>query len=424
MKQFLVVLRYELKGHFQNKVYRLSTIFVTLLLVIGLSFPTIKNLISGDDNESSTNTDTQVEGYLLDGHYLLVDEKGYLSQDVINLFCDNCMKDVSTQKEAEDLLTNSSDYDAVFVVTSDLSYKYIVNNQSFSIMGYDNTTYQFESLLRYQYQTIEFEALDINFTKVMEVMNTSIQKEEIVLGKDSTDNYMATYVLIFVLYMMVLLYGQNIAVAVASEKSNRAVEILVTSSSSNALIFGKVIAGAIASIIQFGVIVIAAVATYHYNYDAWNGALDVIFKIPVDVLITFGIFGVLGYLLYAFIYGAIGAIVQKSEEVNSSAIPITIIYVIAFMVTYFGMMIDANGILLKIASYIPLSSFMAMFTRVSMGSGVSMVEIMVSLVILIGTTGLIGLLAAKIYRMGTLMYGNKIKISTILKQIGKENKKA
>jgi len=94
------------------------------------------------------------------------------------------------------------------------------------------------------------------------------------------------------------------------------------------------------------------------------------------------------------------------------------------MVTYFGMMTDANGILLKIASYIPLSSFMAMFTRVSMGSGVSIVEIMLSLVILIGTTGLIGLLAAKIYRMGTLMYGNKIKISTILKQMGKENKKA
>lgn len=101
------------------------------------------------------------------------------------------------------------------------------------------------------------------------------------------------------MYMMILLYGQLIAVAVTSEKSNRAIEVLVTSANSNSLIFGKVIATALASFIQVGVILASGMITYSLNSKAWNGLLDGIFKIPSNILLTFIIFGGLGYLFYS-----------------------------------------------------------------------------------------------------------------------------
>ena len=81
-----------------------------------------------------------------------------------------------------------------------------------------------------------------------------MKSETMILGKDSAMNYWYTYALIFILYFLIIFYGQMIAVSVTTEKSNRAIEILVTSVDSNSLIFGKVLAGAIGGIVQAGVI--------------------------------------------------------------------------------------------------------------------------------------------------------------------------
>ena len=421
MKQFLAVLSYELKGHFNNKVYKLSTLIISLILIIGLSVPSINNIIKGSNSTNNIEPDISSNQLLPNNeNYLLVDQNSYLSEDLLKSFCNECqITSVVSQEIAEELLIEKdSEYAGAIIIISELEYKYIVNNQSFSLTSNSENQVQFviETILNYQYQNTQFELLNIDFNKVQEIANTSIIGETIVLGKNAIDSYWSTYILLFALYTLVLLYGQNIAVSVASEKSNRAIEVLVTSASSSALIFGKVIAGAIAGITQFGIIVISSVVAYRFNQSAWNGALDMLFEIPGNVLLIFAVFGTLGYLLYSFIYGALGALVQKSEEVNSSTIPITILYLISFVATFQGFSNGGEGMLIKIASYVPFSSFMAMFIRTSIGS-VSLIEIIISLLILIVTIGFIGFIAAKIYRMGTLMYGNKIKLHTILKQI-------
>ena len=87
------------------------------------------------------------------------------------------------------------------------------------------------------------------------------------------------------------------------------------------------------------------------------------------------------------------------------------------MISIIGMQ-NTESIVLKVASFIPFSSFMAMFIRVSMGS-VMLWEVLLSLGLLIVTTILIGILASKIYRMGTLRYGNPIKLKDAIKNIRK-----
>ncbi|MEG2384997.1 MAG: ABC transporter permease, partial [Erysipelotrichaceae bacterium] len=117
--------------------------------------------------------------------------------------------------------------------------------------------------------------------------------------------------------------------------------------------------------------------------------------------------------------GALGSLVSKVEDINSSSTPIQIVFIVAFFVTFYGMN-DIDGILIKVASFIPFSSFMAMFVRISMGS-VSMIEIIISLSILAASTIVVGYGAAKIYRRGTLMYGNPIKFKHALKFIKKKD---
>jgi len=263
------------------------------------------------------------------------------------------------------------------------------------------------------YQLQGFNAMGIDFDSVSSLVKPHFQYDVNVLGTNSADNYWYTYVLVFGLYMIIILYGQLIATSVASEKSNRTMELLVTSTKSTYLIFGKVISGAIAGIIQVGLILGVGKVFYIINGDAWDGKLDLLFDIPVEVLLNFSVFGILGYLFFAFIYGALGALVSKTEDVSASATPVTIIFVAVFMIALMGMN-DTSSLILKIASFVPFSSFLAMFVRISMGE-VTSIEVAISLTLLVVSTFGIGILASRIYRMGTLMYGNPVKLKDIPK---------
>ena len=100
--------------------------------------------------------------------------------------------------------------------------------------------------------------------------------EDVILGKDGINNFLYTYVMVFVLYFLILFYGQMIATSITTEKSNRAIEILVTSVDSTSLIFGKVLAGAIAGLVQTAVILGGAVLSYRFLGSGWNGQLDML----------------------------------------------------------------------------------------------------------------------------------------------------
>ena len=229
------------------------------------------------------------------------------------------------------------------------------------------------------------------------------------------NNYWYTYILIFVLYFLVLFYGQMIATSITSEKSNRAIEVLVTTVDSTSLIFGKVIAGAISGIFQAGVILGSGLLAYHFTGAGWDYRLDFLFHIPAEVWGAFVVFGLLGYLMYAFLFGMLGALVSKTEDISKSATPVTMIFVVSFILTMTGMN-DSSSLLMKVASFIPFTSSNAMFARIALGS-VSSVEVVISAAILAATVVVLGWLAAKIFRFGTLMYGNPIKFTQALKKI-------
>ena len=112
-----------------------------------------------------------------------------------------------------------------------------------------------------------------------------------------------------------------------------------------------------------------------------------------------------------------GALVSKTEDISKSVSGLMIV----IMVVYFFSLLqltDVDGNVIKILSFLPISSYSTMFARIGMGT-VAAWEIIVSFLILVLSIVGVGILGAKIYRMGTLRYGNPIKISTALKSLKK-----
>lgn len=414
MKQFFNVLSFELSNYFKNKGYMISTILFSLLLIVGLSLPSFfdmsklipqlsqNNLESSESiNETSKKDKT---------NYVIMDTNNIISDKSIleAAFSNSNWTIVSSKAEAEDLI-KSGDAKAGFIIESVNKYSYLVDNLSFT----DNNQIILESLLSSLNQQIYASNHNLDINDLQSVINPSFDYDVTILGKDSSNNFFYVYMLVFAMYMMILLYGQLIAVSVTSEKSNRAIEVLVTSASSNSLIFGKVIGAALASFLQVAIILGSGMISYTLNSKSWNGLLDGVFKIPSNILLTFIIFGSIGYLFYSFIFGALGALVSKTEDISSSIGPVTMIFVIVFFISMFGLT-NSDSLLIKIASFIPFSSSMTMLIRVALGT-VSNIEIIISFIILLISTILTALGAAKIYRLGTLMYGNPIKLKNALK---------
>jgi len=404
MKNFWVVLKFELMNYFQSKGYVIGTIILAIILIVGLSIPTFIKLDQiklGEEDEIST--------------YGIVDTQKIIgdTQWLSNYLPDSKFEIMDTREALEEGIGEEV-YKAGFIVNDATSFEYLVNNSSFT----DDAQEEFSEAMGALNRKILLEEKGMNYDEIEGIYNMPVTSKQVILGKDSVGNYLYTYILVFVLYMMIMMYGQMIAVSVTTEKSNRAMELLVTSTSTNNLIFGKVIAGTIASILQVSVILGSGIISYELNAASWGYKLDFLFKIPSEVLITFAAFGTIGYIFYAFIYGALGALVSKAEEVSNSISSITLIFVAVFFIAIMGMT-DSESMLIKVASYIPFSSCMIMFIRVAMGS-VASSEIVVSLAILIISTVLMGLIGSKIYRMGTLRYGNRITLLSALKYIKKK----
>lgn len=412
MKQFGKILKFELKNYLRNKIFVGVTIFLVLLIAVVMFFPRISAMFdSGDTGDTSENLPVM----------LVKAEDPANAEMVRDIFAAAFGGyDVqSTDAGIDDIKSNitSGDVECAFVMTGATTYTYYVNNLSM----YDMNTGIADGVLQQIYQMNAMINGGMTPEQAGEVMSIRITGEVENLGKDQMQNFFYTYIMIFALYMVILLYGQMVATNVATEKSSRAMELLITSAKPTSMMFGKVLASCIAGLVQLVAVFGSALVLYNFNKSYWgdNAIVDSIFNIPPELFAYMLIFFILGFLIYAFMYGAVGSTASKLEDINTSVMPITMLFIIAFFVVMFSMASgNVDNTLMTVCSYIPFTSPMAMFTRICM-STVPLYEILISIAILICSTVGVGFLSAKIYRVGVLMYGTTPKISNIIKAVWK-----
>lgn len=423
MKQFVSVLRFELNGYFKSKVYRIMTVVFVVVLMVGLSFPNIKTLLAKQDAVVESPPVTQVEQLTAQTTgkdvIAIVNQSGTLSDEGLMLLAD-AMYGRTMRLTADDVSTvrnqvKNGDYAGAVIIESPQAMTYIARNLELG----DTTVSALYSAMTdaVRYETLS--ALDIPRAEAMAILNPAVNINVDNLGVSQSDTFFYTYILLMALYMAIVIYGQIVASSVATEKGSRTMELLITSTRPNSLLFGKIIAAALSGLIQMGVIFGSAILFYHLNASAWAGNAIVasIFNMPLPVVGYVLVFFLLGFFLYAFMFGAIGSLVSRVEDVSASIMPVTLLIVAAFFVVITAITSgNADSTLMIVCSFIPFTAPMVMFARIAMSSP-AWYEIVASIALLIATTAGIGVLSASIYRMGVLMYGKPPKPSELLKVV-------
>ena len=411
MKQFFTIFKHELAQYFKNKVFVITTL-ILILAVSGFLFaPRIGEIINKSKNAESSEekkSEVLVKSDNTDLEKLLPAIAASFPQQNVKITNDSVDE---IKKRIKD-----QSVEFAFVLSSNLkSYTYLANVSALQ----DPNLNTMDNLLKTLYSHAYLKKRGLNDTQIAEVQNPNITHTIESISEDGTKNFWYAYVMVFVLYMVIMMFGQKVAMSVVTEKTSRAMEVLITSASPVALMFGKILASSVAGIFQITAIFGSAFISYNINksYFETNAVINTLFNFPASLVGYLLIFFLLGFLIYSFLFGAMASTVSKIEDLSSVVMLIQIIFVAGFVVSTNTMTSgDVNSELMKGLSLFPLTSPMAMFTRIAM-SEVPGLEILLSVAFLILATILIGYIAAKIYRVGVLMYGTKPTLGKIIKAI-------
>ncbi|HYM84422.1 MAG TPA: ABC transporter permease, partial [Candidatus Dormibacteraeota bacterium] len=228
----------------------------------------------------------------------------------------------------------------------------------------------------------------------------------------------STYLLAFgmtlLIFMMIILYGNWVAMSVVEEKSSRVMEVILNAATPFQLLGGKVLGVGTAAAIQYLAILVAGgaalllqdrVATLVLGE---NGGIGLPQGLSLPVLVLFVVYGVLGFALYAVLYAAAGSLVSRQEDVNAAVMPMTLVTMIGYLISTYAAtgLLDIRAGWVVVLSLVPFVSPFLMLSRVVAGE-VTVPEVLLSVALLAATIPVMLWVASRIYAAGVLLYGQR-----------------
>jgi ABC-2 type transport system permease protein len=226
------------------------------------------------------------------------------------------------------------------------------------------------------------------------------------------------YVLLFVIYFAVIMYANMIAMEVATEKSSRVMEILISSVSPIKQMFAKILGIGFLSLTQLAVFLAVGYYSLKSNIGSLKGGffdINGFGDIPAETILYAVIFFILGYFLYATLAAFLGSLVSRIEDMQQMITPMTMLVVAGFMIAMFGLG-KPDATFITITSYIPFFTPMIMFLRVGMLT-IPAWEAVIGIAILVATIAFLAVFGARVYRGGVLMYGKSNSYKDIKKAL-------
>ena len=413
MKHLKIIIEREYLNKIRNKSFIIMT-FVSPLIVV--AFALIIGFLTNVNSKSNAKD------------ILILDESGLFS----NTFSDTetihyeYLKDKTLQEARAEVLETSK-YGLLYIPKEETAQKAFYSEESPSLSLVNELTGALEKTL-FQYNLtqkgIDKAEIDSARTKI------TLQMENFTGEKTSEfDNVMKIAiggVAGYLIFMFIIIYGNMIMRSVIEEKTNRIVEIIISSVKPFQLMLGKIIGTSLAGITQFAIWLViggvlfalapslfqvdtptatqAMVATE--SHSEISNIITALYHFPfLETSGVFLLFFVGGYLLYSSLYAMVGAMVDNETDTQQFLMPILIPLMLAFYVGMFSVIEEPHGTISVVFSYIPLTSPVVMLMRIPFG--VAWWEVLISLLLLYITFFLVIKIASKIYRIGILMYGKK-----------------
>ena len=231
------------------------------------------------------------------------------------------------------------------------------------------------------------------------------------------------YVLIFVIYFAVFYYSNMIAMEVATEKSSRVMEIIISSVSPVKHMFAKIAGVGTLGLLQialFGVVGFVALKTSSSDLTSGVFSFFGFSNVSISTMLYAVVFFLLGYFLYATLAALLGSLVSRTEDVQQLLLPMTFIIIIASFIAFTGLG-NPEATYVQYSSYFPFFTPLVMFLRVGM-LDLPFWEPLLGIGILLITIFVLGWFGSRVYRGGVLMYGASQSLKDIKKaiQLGKK----
>ncbi len=242
------------------------------------------------------------------------------------------------------------------------------------------------------------------------------------LAQDVTSTLVGTGLSIFI-FVAIILYGTWVAMSVVEEKSSRVMELILSAASPLELLSGKVVGVGAVALTQYVAVAVPAIVAMLFQGQIASlvlgepaGSVQLPGGLTLPVLLTFTVFFVLGFAMYAVLFAAAGSLVSRQEDVNTIVMPMTLVSGVGYFVSIYAStgLFDLNAPWVIVLSHVPFLSPYLMVTRVAAGKVVVWEPFLAALLLLLTTVAAIWV-AARIYSAGVLMYGQKPGVRVLLK---------
>lgn len=421
MNKFWIVLSHSFMTRFKSKSFIITTV-IFLLFIIGLgNVDRIIALFDSDDIDQVAVIDDTGELYQglveqserLEANFDIVDYDGTVEEaedEVLSgelngvLHIEPSADQYFTAVYYTDQLLNQSIQNQLMT-----NLQQIKDAQAMLDQGID------QSVLEEIYQPIAFETVALELADG----TTARTEEEIGVARG------LVYMMIIILYMAVIMYGNMIAMDIANEKSSRVMEILISSSSPISQMFAKIIGISLLGLTQLGLFFLVGYFMIQSRADDMVGEFFEFFgfsDVPLSTYIYAIVFFLLGYFLYSTLSAMLGSLVTRMEDVGQILMPMTLLILIAYFIAIFGIGVPESS-MITMTSFIPFFTPFVMFLRVGL-LDVPTWEIALSIGLTVGTIIILALIGARVYRGGVLMYGRTASLKDIKQalQLSKKDK--
>lgn len=260
-----------------------------------------------------------------------------------------------------------------------------------------------------------FEAAGIDGQRVQALTNVPLslateRLSERGRGSAGRENVVLAYVIAMLLYMSIVLYGQSIMMSVIEEKTQRVAEVVVSAVQPKQLLAGKVLGVGAVGLTQQLIWVASGILLVRFQAPIMKavglgGVPVAVPSVPVTTALIFLVFFVLGFIFFTSMFAAAGSMVSTTQDAQQVATPLTMLIVPSILLLS-PVMLEPGGTLSRVVTMIPFTSPILMPVRMSI-TNVPWFEVLGSVAILVATCLGAIWVAARIYRVGVLMYGKK-----------------
>ncbi|BEV38382.1 ABC transporter permease [Bacillus stercoris] len=410
MNKFWIMLSHTYKNKIMAKSFIISTVITVLLVLAVTNLESIISLFQGDDaKEKIAVIDETNELYPIFSKQLkAVDTDGDL--------------EVKLSKQSEDEVTKQvkdEAFDGMLIIKRD--EKGTISGTYKALTISDESTYQtLQQALTQTKTAVGTAELGVSQETISSLYApVTVGQQALKEGAKSEEELGQTvglvYIMLFVIYFSVIMYASMIAMEVATEKSSRVMEILISSMPPIQQMFAKLLGIGLVGITQLAIIIGAGSLSLKLNQKSETASSVGGFLNLTDVSATTVIYAVifflLGYFLYATLAAFLGSVVSRIEDVQQTITPMTLLVVAGFMIAMFGLNAPDAGFI-TVTSFIPFFTPMIMFLRVGM-LDIPIWQAAAGIGITLLTIVILAVIGARIYKGGVLIYSNSSAFKAI-----------